>query len=848
MRKFEEYKSTPPAVLIKHALDVITEGVFEVRVPKAPRKGTGCGYWNDTAACSIAVTSINTDAPGIYITLNPINPALLNRCANRMEWFAQLSSTDSEVVRRRWLPLDFDPKRPAGVSSTNEEHEAALLRAREVREWLSEQGWPEPIFADSGNGAHLLYRIDMPNDAVSGTLVAETIRAVAAVWTDDMVSVDQTVHNAARIWKLYGTVSAKGDDTPTRPWRVSKFLSIPNGSIGVVRPDQMEALIGPMRAEREDAISTRGHRIQDMADWADEIGLRVLAGPMSLFGRGQKWVLEQCPFNPDHKKPIIGLIEGKPIFRCLHQSCSGYGWREFREKVDPGYSSPEMLADKILADDPLDPKWVESLARLSIKAYGHVMSRLKQAKIKGLRALNKTIEAERQRLIESQAADSGTPGNVYGLSIHIRQMQNEGIFPEFWDNALDGARYVGSKNDRNLFKLERDANRIMVEFHKRGLKWVSIGKVCEAIDYLMSEQGEYNPLSESIKNLRWDREPRLDMWLSMYLGAERNEYTSIVGRKWMISAVARAIRPGCQADHMLILEGAQGIGKSQALRTLGGEFYSEYGGDFSTNVDYARFVAGIVGKSIVELSELSSFKRNGVEALKHVLTTPIDRARLAYRRDPQDFPRTCVFAGTTNAQHQKYIHDSTGARRFWPVVCDKIRVDALHAARDQLWAEAYAAFQAAEDWWSVPRDIVVVEQELRQEQVTEDPWYEAISAMLTSRDSWTSEMIIPYFSPMGTTCRINMSSAELLANVLSVDLQHQTTMQVFRFQNILMKMGFRSKIIGNGSSKTRRLVLVEPDADIDLWNKIYPLIEQAPKSQRQAGAIVNQPQEEEDGR
>ena len=148
--------------------------VVEVRA--LTDQNTHSGYFNDFDALVRSVEPLDADTSvhGIYVTLNEVNPALLSRRANRIKMrLGKKDSTtsDADILRRRWLPIDIDPLRPSGVSSTDEEHTLALAKAEEVACWIAGLGFPEPIKADSGNGAHLLYRIDLPNDEAATALV-----------------------------------------------------------------------------------------------------------------------------------------------------------------------------------------------------------------------------------------------------------------------------------------------------------------------------------------------------------------------------------------------------------------------------------------------------------------------------------------------------------------------------------------------------------------------------------------------------------------------------------------------------------------------------------------------------
>src|SRR5262249_2451934 len=154
---------------------------------------------------------------------------------------------------------------------------------------------------------------------------------------------------------------------------------------------------------------------------------------------------------------------------------------------------------------------------------------------------------------------------------------------------------------------------------------------------------------------------RLDDWLTLYCGAEPDDYMHAVGRCWMISGVARAYEPGCQADAVLIFEGEQGAGKSSALAILGGPFYSDDIAELGTR-DAAMCTHGIW---IVELAELDAMGRAEISRIKAFLSRRTDRFRPPYGHHVIEAPRQCIFAGTVNLN--TYLKDETGGRRFWPV-------------------------------------------------------------------------------------------------------------------------------------------------------------------------------------
>lgn len=199
--------------------------VAELRALRS--RGTVSGYFDNFKALAKHAARLDGQGHQVYVTLNPVLPALLSRYSNRVEHRSKATTKDHEIEKRLWLPVDLDPVRPSGISASENEKRAALERAVEIREYLTGQGWPEPVEADSGNGAHLLYRVDLPNDAESLKLVRDVLAALDFRFSDNVVSVDTGVFNAARIWKLYGVMSRKGDDSEERPHRRSRIISIP---------------------------------------------------------------------------------------------------------------------------------------------------------------------------------------------------------------------------------------------------------------------------------------------------------------------------------------------------------------------------------------------------------------------------------------------------------------------------------------------------------------------------------------------------------------------------------------------------------------------------------------------
>ncbi len=241
-----------------------------------------------------------------------------------------------------------------------------------------------------------------------------------------------------------------------------------------------------------------------------------------------------------------------------------------------------------------------------------------------------------------------------------------------------------------------------------------------------------HPVRQYLDSLVWDGKqrvgrPREDAdaddevsWLSKFLGCEDTAYVRSVGRWWLISAIARIYSPGCQADHTVIFEGSEGLGKSQALRALGEPWFTDDLEDI-TNKDALQQLAGIW---IIEIGELDAILRANEKTAQKFLTKKEDRYRPPYARRPRDFPRQCVFAGTTNKA--TYLREATGNRRYWPVVTRAILLDELREERDQLWAEAKILYEAGEAWWpSATHEIAQLRDE-QEDRVEQDPWFDLV--------------------------------------------------------------------------------------------------------------------------
>ena len=296
---------------------------------------------------------------GVYVTINPVNPALLARAVNRIRPVNREPTTsDADIIERRWILFDCDAIRPSGISSSDEEHSHALAKAAEIRDGLASLGWPDPVMTDSGNGAQLMYRTELPVDDAG--LVQRIIADVAAA-SDAHVDIDRTVYNPARIWRLPGTQNCKGDHTPVRPHRMARILaeSAPENLVSaalisdtLTRTSDGEAPPEAPRTGEPDISGIAGAGTAPEVAFELDTWIRHYCpelGMPSAWQGGRKWLFPVCPFNDAHTDKSAVLLEqpsGAVVFRCHHNSCSGKDWFALRELREPGYRTCEIILPK----------------------------------------------------------------------------------------------------------------------------------------------------------------------------------------------------------------------------------------------------------------------------------------------------------------------------------------------------------------------------------------------------------------------------------------------------------------------------------------------------------------------
>lgn len=319
--------------------------LVEIRIVDNNKKGTYSGYFTDVDTLLNAIRRY--DNCNIYFTLNSILESCYSReQRDRIVTRPKSTTSDIEIVGRDWCLIDIDCEKPSDTNSTDEEKEAAKEIVNNVYKFLRDEGFTKPIVCDSANGFHLLINMNMANTPENTQTMKDFLQVLDMLFSTDKVKVDTTTFNASRICKLYGCYSRKGSDTPERPQRESKILKIPDEIKPT--PNEFFQKVAAMLPKPEQP--NRGNNYQpsqfDLQEFLTKHAIKVRN--IVKTAAYTKYVLEECPFNSSHRAPdsaIFAMANGGYGFKCLHSSCSGYGWKEFRLHFDPNAYSKQDYAE-----------------------------------------------------------------------------------------------------------------------------------------------------------------------------------------------------------------------------------------------------------------------------------------------------------------------------------------------------------------------------------------------------------------------------------------------------------------------------------------------------------------------
>ncbi len=335
------------AAKIEHAMRQLwaDRAVVELRAFGHKKWEQWSGYYKDPATFARDAASLEGKATVVYFTLNDVNPEARFRSPDRLRVLSKgdRTTSDDEITKILFLPVDLDPVRLSDTPSSDEQHQAAITRAKHIRDVLRSEGWPEPAVLDTGNGSALLFRVELA--ASEHELVARCLKGLDVRFSDELVMVDISVANPARIWKVpYTIAGAKGSDSAERPHRRSSLLEAPE-PFKLVDPELLRDLAAVVPEEPRPGSSRQSSMTFDLEAWIAS-RLPGLNGPKA-WRLGRKWT-GTCQWNPAHTNESFFIAQfesGAIAAGCHHNGCHGRGWADLRALLEPSPGDGHRTAE-----------------------------------------------------------------------------------------------------------------------------------------------------------------------------------------------------------------------------------------------------------------------------------------------------------------------------------------------------------------------------------------------------------------------------------------------------------------------------------------------------------------------
>ena len=317
--------------------------LFEVRILGKP---TTNGYFTDADTMIRELKKQDLNRRNVYITLQEIDEACYSREQRDCFMKSDTSTSDPDTVGYDWLFIDIDPDRVSKVSSTDAQLETAKNVAKQVYDFMAKVGFEKPVVAMSGNGYHLLYKINLAFTKEREKLIEDCMKVLDMYFTVKDAKIDVSNFNPSRICKLYGTLAQKGANTKERPHRMSKILNVPE-EIKETDVAYLEKLAAKLpKIETPKDYNFRGASEFDVRDWLTKNGLHFRE---SSYSGGEKFILDCCPFNSNHKGKDAAVFRGKDGalgFHCFHNSCADKTWHDLRVLFEPDAYERKNQAEK----------------------------------------------------------------------------------------------------------------------------------------------------------------------------------------------------------------------------------------------------------------------------------------------------------------------------------------------------------------------------------------------------------------------------------------------------------------------------------------------------------------------
>lgn len=309
--------------------------LVEIRILDPETKRSYSGYFTDIETILREIKRY--EKCNLYFTLNVIDSACYSREQHdRISTRPKSTTSDAEILGRKWCLIDIDCEKPSDTNSTDAEKELAKGVVNEVYKFLRDEGFEKPIICDSANGYHLLYKQAMISNPQNTETMKNFLKVLDMYFSTDKVKIDCTTFNPSRICKLYGVISRKGSDTQERPQRESKILRVPQ-EVKITPNEYFQKVASYLpQPEKRDRSNNWGANSFDLDEFIQKYNIKVRNIVTSH--DYTKYILEECPFNSSHRAPdsaIFKMRDGSYGFKCLHNSCSQYTFKDFRLHYDP---------------------------------------------------------------------------------------------------------------------------------------------------------------------------------------------------------------------------------------------------------------------------------------------------------------------------------------------------------------------------------------------------------------------------------------------------------------------------------------------------------------------------------
>jgi P4 family phage/plasmid primase-like protien len=477
-----------------------TDAVFEVSIAKPKSRtskwweggtygeGMVSGWYNDKDKAVRDIVGCNTiGAAGLYLSLNPCHSALISRSDNRLK-AGVARTTDPDMLCLRNIYIDIDPRRPKDTNSSNKEHAFSIEHALHVRKVLASHGFPDPLYASSGNGSHLVYQIEpLENTSENQELIREFLYAADSIFSINkngiLLNIDRSVHNPSRIGKIYGTTTQKGDAIEDRPHRMATIIDGPAPearsklSIETVKKftewaKQQDPKCGQDQKSKKRGEKNKGKSFNPSPDCAffvdGKLDVEKYLQHYGIATSGKKthdgstlYLLKSCVFNSSHsgkESHIRQNEDGQLFYKCFHDSCIGKTWAEAREIISGddkiGGRPPGIHFEYRLTDLGNTKRFVDLFGkdirfcgssrkwyfwdknRWTVDRRGKIMQ-LAEASVEQLfEQANECDDLEAKKVLTKHAMKSESAGRLKAITELAETQEGVSILPEEMDTNI----------------------------------------------------------------------------------------------------------------------------------------------------------------------------------------------------------------------------------------------------------------------------------------------------------------------------------------------------------------------------------------------------------------------------